>query len=173
MNTIKSNWKNMNFIEIYQISNYEAYMMCHSNLMKRRWITRHSSVYIFILIVLTNQVGNFKGINIKLLTFKWSKVWSKWKVCTLSTNFRWSRATMTSKLLQQGLKSEQLSQPRQCNHHAKTNLVFVCSQTKVVCTMMKRWGHACPTSFDRNRNGEFVRQYLQIPLLLASDGKLI
>lgn len=41
-----------------------------------------------------------------------------------------SQTTMMSELLQRGLESEQLSQPRQCNYHAKPDLFFVCLHTK-------------------------------------------
>jgi hypothetical protein len=42
-------------------------------------------------------------------TSKLNKVGFKEKLCTPSTNFRWLKTTMTSKLLQRSLKSGQLS----------------------------------------------------------------
>jgi hypothetical protein len=35
---------------------------------------------------------------------------------------------------------------------------------------MERWGNTCPTLFDRDENGDSVRQYLQGTLLWASNG---
>jgi hypothetical protein len=69
-------------------------------------ISHHS---IFILQV--DPVSNFKHMNVKLQTSKLSKDGSKWKMCTPSTNFRWSQATMMSSLLWKGLENSQLSQP--------------------------------------------------------------
>jgi len=104
--------------------------MCHSDLMKRRWMTYRSSACTSILTVLANRVDNFKRINMKLQTSKLSMVWSKWKVCTPFTNFRWSQTMIMSKLLPRGLESGQLGQFWQCNHYAKNDLVFMCSHTK-------------------------------------------
>jgi hypothetical protein len=38
---------------------------------------------------------------------------------------------------------------------------------------MERWGNTCPTLFDRDENGDSVRQYLQGTLLWASNGQLL
>jgi len=55
-------------------------MTCRLDLMKRRWMTHHSSACISVLTVLAHLVGNFKQINMELLAFKLNKVRSKWKV---------------------------------------------------------------------------------------------
>jgi hypothetical protein len=49
-------------------------------------------------------------MNVKLLTFKWSKSGVKWKVCILSTNFWQSQAMMMLELLWRDLESWQLNQ---------------------------------------------------------------
>jgi len=46
-------------------------------------MTHRSSTCTFVLIILTDQVGNFKRLNAELQTFKLNKVGSKWKVCPL------------------------------------------------------------------------------------------
>jgi hypothetical protein len=145
-------------------------MVCRSNLMKRRWMTRRSSVCISILIVLTDRVDNFKQINMELLTFKLSKVWSKWKVCTLSANFRWSQTTMTSELLQQGLESGQLSQPRQCNHHSKTNLIFVWSHTKAAQWVLIKGLKHFPQDLEVKNEFKTSQNPINIPFKIKKNG---
>jgi hypothetical protein len=63
-------------------------------------------------------------------------------MCIPSTNFKWFQVTMTSELLRQGLENGQLSQPWQCNYHAKIDLFFVCSHTKPFqCVLIKGLQH--------------------------------
>jgi len=58
----------------------------------------------------TNKVSTFGRMNLKLQTSKLSKVGSKWKVGTSSTNFRWSQTTLTSNFLWRGFENGQPNQ---------------------------------------------------------------
>jgi len=63
------------------------------------------------------------------------------------------------------IQSGNCPQQNYLNDHGKRKSIV----SKGICVKMMRWGHACLTFFDRNRDGDFVYQYLQISLLWTFD----